>query len=188
MFFTAMEKGNSFASPARVLIEAWLLPLRYPEPEERKAIYQRCAALAIDSSFPWSVISRYRYTSLFLERLTTDHAAPASLIADLLDLFVKRESDGMVDKLAPRIVRCCMSFLGQDRAVDQRLADIIASFSFTDAHVGAILALDAMVQVSELDNFYRQRRIWPTKLDEFVQSARDRRPDLVQRVLRTIGF
>jgi hypothetical protein len=186
--FTIGLAGNACLSTAHALVEVWLLPLRCPEPEERRIVYERCAKVATNLELPSDQETRYGYCSLLLDRLTTDYATPSSAAADVLEMFTYPMATEILDKLAPHIVRCSLAFLGQDHDSDRRLAKTISPF-LPDLHlVGRVLGLEAWVRLAEfglpLPPAVLAQQEQSVEFDELVRSVAERRPDLIQRIRR----
>ena len=81
-----ISQGNkTFPSVAHALLDVWLLPLRDPTAEERRAVYERCVKIAECGISPWGRSAAQRsYSAVLLDRLTADEKAPAALAADVL--------------------------------------------------------------------------------------------------------
>ncbi len=101
-------------SAANALLDVWLLPLRDPGPEERRAVYERCAAIATARvPVPWGISTRGEYGVLLLERLTTDSEATTALAIDILGMF-RYPPYPVIEPLAMKIFECVLAFLGRD--------------------------------------------------------------------------
>jgi hypothetical protein len=173
---------ETFPSVAHALLDVWLLPLRDPTAEERRAAYERCVKVA-KRDFPWDETTYGRYTALLLDRLATDEKAPAALAADVLstlgaDLAVTDRTRAAVPRdgrLAPYLIRCALAFLGRDRDSDQRIAKMLLRalrlYNPTDA-----LVIEASIMLIELDLPI------PLLARGTCEQIANRRPDLIERI------
>lgn len=114
-------------SAAHVLLDAWLMPLRNPPAEQRRATYLRCVDLAVSPIEPWDEPVRAGYTTLLLERLTTDDQVPADVVAEVLSRLVSSSQwHSLLPEVAPPLVRCGLAFLGKGGpASGRRIAEAV---------------------------------------------------------------
>lgn len=171
-------------STAHALLDIWLLPLRDPAAEERRAAYERCAHIATSNFPPWGENTKPRYTAVLLDRLATDENAPAALAADVLSTLTGVRAITPLDEgITPCLLRCALAFLGRDRHSDQRIAETLQVI-LPRCDPENILTVEASVRLTELD--LPSPRLVP--LDEWgadmLQQIANRRPDLVERVRR----
>jgi hypothetical protein len=147
--FIGMEKGTCL-SMAHALLDVWLLPLRDPTAEERRAAYERCTNIATLNFLPWEEATKVRYTALLLDRLATDQKASATLAADVLGSLTTFRSIGPLHEgIAPCFVRCALAFLGRDHDSDQRIAKMFQVI-LPLCHPADILTVAACVRLTEL--------------------------------------
>ena len=181
---------GTLRSPASALMEVWLLPLSGAGPEQRRAAYRECAAIASsDVSLEWEDPTRCRYAALLLDRLCTDDEAPASLAADILGTLSAGPAKPLTAELATRIIRCGLAFLGQDRGTDQRIAEVLADLLAEELYlVRTEPGLEAWVRLAELDLPFPGLLLFdrPEELTNMVQSVAGHRPDLAERAQRLI--
>jgi hypothetical protein len=162
-------KKETCPSAAHVLLDMWLLPLRDPTAEERRAAYERCVKIAKSDFLAWDETTKGQYTALLLDRLTTDEKAPAALAADVLstlgaDLTVtdrtraavvegrrppRRPAPPRDMRLAPYLIRCALAFLGRDRDSDQQIAKMLLR-ALPLCHPADTLVVAAVIRLTEL--------------------------------------
>lgn len=191
--FIGWEK-DTCPSAAHALLDLWLLPLRNPTAEERRAAYERCVKIAEHDFPPWDETTQGRYTTLLLDRLTTDDEAPAALAADVLSKLAAVETITDHEGIALCLVRCALAFLGHDRDSDERIAKMLF-VTLPLCHSADILAVEALVRLTELDLpapplgdlgdlFDLDEDEWGEWDKEFLGTLQHRRPDLVERIRR----
>ena len=119
--------GSAPVSAAHAMLDAWLLPLREPTPEQRRACYERCVTVAVTGFRPWGDATAARYARLLLDRLATDESVGPELAADLLGRFAEdRARHQLLPEVAGPLVRCGLAFLGGgDPGADRRIAAVI---------------------------------------------------------------
>jgi len=165
--------------------------LRHPEPEERRAVYERCAAIAVGVvSSTWDDESRRGYAALLLDRLAADSEAEALLAADILSTFTHTRSDELRNHLATKIARCCLAFLGQGHDSDVVIAALLSDVLMPDlSSVELQCGMEALARLAELG--------LPTppllqfepdqcreQFDDLVRLVARDRPDIAKRVQR----
>jgi hypothetical protein len=142
--------GNEkFLSPAHALLDVWLLPLRDPTAEERRAVYERCIKIAKNKFFQVPKMDQFQYIALLIDRLATDEKASAALAADVLaELLTSEVMTFYREDITPRIARCVLTFLGRDHDSDRRIAALLRKLEFWQP--ADIVTLEAYVRLAEL--------------------------------------
>jgi hypothetical protein len=177
-------------SAAHALLDVWLLPLRSPTAEERRASYERCAMTVTHYTYlPGEDTIRRRYTAVLLDRLATDEKAPATLAGDILDMLATARTitslTSLHEDIAPCFVRCALAFLGRDRDSDQRIAKtllvILPLYQPADT-----LAVEACIRLAELNlpTPLAHPNKWSKEHLGTLQQIASRSPDLVKRLQR----
>lgn len=201
--FIVWEK-EIYPSVAHALLDVWLLPLRDPTAEERRAAYERCVKITKMGFLPGDETTKDRYTVLLLDRLATDEKATAALAADILSTLgadVAPTDRARADvaerklphrplprnmKLAPYLIRCALAFLGRDRDSDQRIAEILLR-ALPLCHPADLLVVEAGIRLTELDLPAPPLAHLEELSEEhhgMVQQIANRRPDLLERLRR----
>lgn len=181
--FVRWEK-ETCPSTAHALLHVWLLPLRDPAAEERRAAYERCAKIARQNFPPWEKTTNHRYTAVLLDRLATDEKAPAALAADILSrLTTVRTVTPLHEDIAPCLVRCALAFLGRDRDSDQRIAETL-QITLPRCDPADILTVEAWVRLTEL-GLPAPPLVHLNEWSEgTLEQIANHRPDLVERIRR----
>jgi hypothetical protein len=178
---------ESCPSATHVLLDVWLLPLRDATDVERRAAYQRCALIATAEFPSWDDATHTGYAAPLLDRLATDDSATPALAADILDKFRRTKRPSLSDDVAAPIVRCALAFLGVDRESDLRMAEVLDIVLVPDLGlVDAVLAVDALVRLAELDLPVPNVRAFENRddLNTLIAAIAQRRPDLPDRLRR----
>jgi hypothetical protein len=180
--FIGWEK-ETCPSTAHALLDIWLLPLRDPTAEERRAAYERCVKIAAHDFPPWDETIQRGYIAVLLDRLATDEKAPAALAADVLSRLATRGSIALRhEDIASCLVRCALAFLGRDRESDQRIAEMFRILELWPPL--DIFTMEAYVRLNELDLPAPLLGHLDERSEELLGTLQHRRPDLVERIRR----
>ena len=133
------EGPGQAASVANMVVTLLLAPLLPFTEEQRFRLYLDCIDAVIDG-WPEGSTSVH-ILGLCFDRLATDQDMPAELAIEI------------VDRLAPSAVvdqqlRCALSFLGRDRATDERITSLMLKL-LSGNRVTPRLAVEALVRVAE---------------------------------------
>jgi len=186
------REGGTLSSEAHALLDVWVLPMRNPIAEDRRAAYMRAtesiASLCKAGSTPRFSEIAVCYLALFLDRLTTDEKASAVLVADVFEKLIGIESYApriSVDilgckEIRSRLFRCALVFLGQGHESDLRIAGTL-SFLFALDPVD-LFELEASIRLIELNLVAAIHFDWVRMVNSSPEQIASRRPDLMERL------
>ncbi|MEU4779938.1 hypothetical protein [Micromonospora sp. NPDC023633] len=177
--------GSAPTSAARVLLDAWLLPLRPASRQEREGVYLRGVRLVGGLTGVVPDWDRAAFLRLLLDRLAQDREASAGLVAGVLaecDTGLLRDRE-----VSAALVRCVRATLGAGEESDLALAQTVDHVF--DAQLPAEERLDD-VGAEVLARLHEHGVLsLPVSAAEFVDFDRRygrRRPDLVPRLRRLV--
>ncbi|WP_284747661.1 NACHT domain-containing protein [Amycolatopsis sp. RTGN1] len=179
--FTGVDTER-FQSVAHALAEV----LADPSP----AAYRAAAAIGSHDGPPWTGGENIRFWRLLLDRLGTGAGADPLTAADVLGTLLNQVRDDEIPALADGILRCVLTYLGQDQEADLELARLVGvALAVGLEAADLVLAIDALVRAHELG----LPAPIPARLLDSTERARllDRvnpiRPDLRARLEALIG-